>query len=103
MKRLAILPAELRNGLYVKPVALLEPEQLWCGRSEVWTSSHGRATRYHVMVDDGCAACRPHTTRWKSGSMIILETDSLIPIAEVEGHMACRAPGCFVYYRAFLS
>lgn len=53
------VPAELRDGCYVKPYALLEVEQLWAGRREVWTRSHGRATRYHVMVDRGVAACRP--------------------------------------------
>ena len=59
-------PAELRDGRYVKPFALLEVDQLWVGRREVWTASHGRATRYHVMVDGGFAACRPTLNTWRS-------------------------------------
>jgi hypothetical protein len=97
----ALQPADLRDGLYVKPFALLEVEQLWCGHREVWTTSHGRATRYHVMVNGGMAACRAkQQRRWQPYSLIVL--GALIPITKVPGHMCCLRNGCRQIYEAFL-
>jgi hypothetical protein len=97
-----MLPAELRDGRYVKPYVLLEVEQLWCGHREVWTASHGLATRYHVMVDGGLAACRakyPH--RWQPFGLIVL--GDLIPIAKVPAHMRCQRNGCRQVFDAYLT
>lgn len=102
-KRSALLPADLRDGLYTRPFALLEPEQYWCGRREVWTATHGRATRYHVMVDGGVAACRKNQTRWKNRSVILICEDTLIPIAQVPGHMLCLRSGCRQCFDAYLT
>lgn len=96
-----LMPAELKNGLYVKPFTLLEIEQLWCGHREVWTASHGRATRYHVMVDRGVAACRAKQKhRWQPYSLIVL--GALVPIAKVPAHMCCQRNGCRQIFDAFL-
>jgi hypothetical protein len=98
----SLKPAELKEGLYVKPFVLLEIEQLWAGRREVWTKSHGEATRYHVMVDGGVAACRAkQKRRWQPYSLILL--GSLIPIAKVPAHMCCQRNGCRQLFEAFLS
>lgn len=94
MSAARLSPAELHNGLYAKPYATLEVDQLWAGRREVWTASHGRATRYHVMVADGTAACRPNANSWRSQGVILLCTDTLIPIGEVPAYMACLRNGC---------
>jgi len=95
-------PAKLTNGLYEQPFALLEVEQLWCGRREVWTASHGYASRYHVMVDRGVAACRAkQDRRWQPFSLIVL--GGLIPIAEVPPRMCCQRNGCRQIYDAFLT
>lgn len=101
MIRPALLPAQLKDGCYVKPYALLEIEQLWCGHREVWTTSHGRATRYHVMVDGGVAACRSKQLRWRPYSLILL--GALIPIGKVPGHMCCQRNGCRQIFDAFLT
>ena len=98
-----LLPAELRGDRYARPFALLEVEQLWCGLREVWTSTHGRATRYHVMIDGGVAACRRSQTTWRNRSVIILCESTLVPIAEVPGHMACRRDGCRQIFEAYLA
>lgn len=100
-----LLPAELKDGRYVKPYVLLEIEQLWAGRREVWTSSHGRATRYHVMVDKGVAACRPFRNphRWTYYSGILICEDTLVPIAKVPAHMICCRNGCRQVFDAFLA
>lgn len=103
MKKSTILPAELRNGCYVRPFALLEIEQLWCGRREVWTASHGRATRYHVMIDGGVAACRKNQTRWANRSVILICENTLVSITKVPGHMCCLRNGCRQIFEAFLS
>ena len=97
-----LLPAELKDGIYVQPFALLEPEQLWCGHREVWTASHGRADRYHVMVDGGMAACRAKQRhRWQPHSLILL--GALIPIAEVPARMCCQRNGCRQLFDAWLT
>jgi len=97
-----LLPAKLKDGCYVKPYVLLEVEQLWCGHREVWTASHGLATRYHVMVDGGMAACRSkQPRRWQSYSLIVL--GALIPITAVPSHMCCQRNGCRQIYDAFLT
>lgn len=98
-----MVPAVLRDGLYVKPYALLEIEQLWCGRREVWTSTHGRASRYHVMVDGGVAACRPRQERWRNRSVILIAEDTLIPIADVPAHVCCLRNGCRQIFMAMVS
>ena len=101
-RRPDLLPAELKNGLYVKPFVLLEVEQLWCGHREVWTSTHGRATRYHVMVDHGMAACKAkQQKRWQPYSLIVL--GALIPITKVPSHMCCLRNGCRQIFEAFLA
>jgi hypothetical protein len=97
-----LLPAELKDGRYVRPCGDLEVEQLWCGRREVWTVSHGLATRYHVMVDGGMAACRSKQAhRWQPFSLIVL--GALIPIAEVLTNLCCQRNGCRQLYEAFLA
>lgn len=93
-------PAKLKDGCYVQPFAHLEPEQFWVGRREVWTSTHGRATRYHVMVDGGVAACRPKQTSWTNRSVILL--CDLIPIGDMPSHMACLRNGCRQWFSAAL-
>ena len=85
---------------YKKPVALLEPHELLVGRREVWTATHGRATRYHVMVDGGVAACRLKQTKWQNRSVIVL-TD-LIPIGDMPAHMACLRNGCKQFFEAYI-
>ncbi len=102
MKR-GLLPAEIENGVYMKPCASLEVEQLWAGRREVWTGTHGRATRYHVMVDDAAAACRPNTRRWGNRSVIVLAEESLIPITQVPANMCCTRNGCAQIFVAVIS
>lgn len=102
MRRIELQPAELKDGLYTRPFELLEVEQLWCGRREVWTATHGRATRYHVMVDGGVAACRKNQTTWRNRSVIVINEQSLIPIAEVPPHMCCLRDGCRQIYEAFI-
>lgn len=93
--------AELRDGLYVKPYASLEPEQLWAGRREVWTSTHGRAVRYHVMVDGGVAACRPDVNTRRAQGVILICEDTLIPIVDVPANMCCLRNGCRQIFAAF--
>lgn len=102
MSQVALRPAELRGGSYVQPFELLEVEQLWCGRREVWTSTHGRATRYHVMIDGGVAACRKNQTRWLNRSVILIDEHTLVPIGEVPTHMCCQRDGCRQIYEAFI-
>lgn len=102
MTRISLTPAELKDGLYVRPVALLETEQLWCGRREVWTSTHGRATRYHVMIDGGVAACRKQQTRWRNRSVILICEQTLIPIQDVPANLCCLRNGCRQFYEAML-
>lgn len=102
MKRPNLQPAELRNGFYTEPVAMLEPDQLWCGLREVWTTSHGRTYRYHVMVDRGVAACRAKQEhRWQPYSLIVL--CNLIPIAKVPSRLCCQRNGCRQLYEAYLA
>lgn len=64
------------------------------GTREVWTSSHGRATRYHVATANGAAACRPQVETWQNRSVIILVESSLIDVADVPSHMKCQRDGC---------
>jgi hypothetical protein len=101
VRRVVLKSAELRDGLYVKPFALLEVEQLWVGRREVWTSTHGRAARYHVMIDGGVAACRKKQN-WRNRSVILLNEDSLIPIVDVPAHMCCLRNGCRQIFEAMI-
>lgn len=94
--------AELRDGrFYVKPFAELEVDQLWCGHREVWTASHGRAARYHVMVDGGVAACKSQQYSRNPHRVIVL--GALIPIAKVPAHMCCQRNGCRQLYEAYLA
>ena len=95
-----IVPAEIKNERYVRPFSEIEPGEYWVGRREVWTASHGRACRYHVMVDHGVAACRPHIRRWSNLSVILL--CDLIPIGDMPSHMACLRNGCKQLFEAFL-
>jgi hypothetical protein len=95
-------PAELRDGLYVKPCAQLEIDQLWVGRREVWTSTHGRASRYHVMIDKGVAACRPNVNTWRSQGVILIGAGTLIPIGMVPTSLCCLRNGCRQIFEAFL-
>ena len=99
-----LLPTELKDGCYVKPHALLEIEQIWAGRSEVWTKSHVRATRYHIRIDRGVAACRPFRDgRWTYYNGILICEDILVPIGQVPSHMVCRRNGCRQIFDAFLT
>jgi hypothetical protein len=102
VKRIVLKSAELRDGRYVEPFALLDVDQLWVGRREVWTSTHGRATRYHVMIDGGVAACRKNQTRWRNRSVILINEDSLIPITSVPAHMCCLRNGCRQIFEAMI-
>lgn len=100
----SLQPAELRDGRYVKPYALLEIEQLWAGRREVWTKSHGRTTCYHIMADNSVAACRPFRDgRWCYYNGIIICEATLVPIGQVPSHMLCRRNGCRQIFDAFLT
>jgi hypothetical protein len=94
-------PADLRDDLYVRSFALLEPDEYWCGRREVWTATHGRARRYHVMVDDGVAACRSKLPTWHNRSVILLT--ALIPIGEVPQSLCCLRNGCRQCFDAYLA
>ena len=99
-----LLPTELKDGRYVKPYALLEVEQLWAGRREVWTKSHGRAARYHIMIDGGVAACRPFRDgRWTYYNGILICEDTLVPIGQVPSYMICLRNGCRQIFDAFLT
>jgi hypothetical protein len=100
-RRIHLKPAELRDGRYVKPFALLAVEQLWVGRREVWTATHGRASKYHVMVDGGVAGCRPNVNSWRSQGVILV--GALIPIGAVPANMCCLRNGCRQIFEAFLS
>ncbi len=84
-------PAELKRDRYVRPYAELAVGQLWCGMREVWTKTHGWASRYHVMADRGVAACRGQEG-WKHRSVIVL--CHLVPITKVPAHMRCQRNGC---------
>ena len=95
--------AELRDGRYVQPFALLETEQLWVGRREVWTASHGRATRYHVLVDGGLAACRPNQNTWRSHGCLVICADTLMPITKVPANMCCLRNGCRQIFLAMIA
>jgi hypothetical protein len=101
VKRIVLKSAELRDGLYVKPFELLEIEQLWVGRREVWTSTHGRATRYHVMIDGGVSACRKKQN-WRNRSVILINEESLIPITSVPAHMCCLRNRCRQIFEAMI-
>ena len=75
--------------------------ELWAGRREVWTRSHGRATRYHSMIDGVVAACRPFRDgRWTYYNNILICED--MPIGQVPSHMGCRRNGCRQVFDAFL-
>ena len=103
-RRRDLLPAELRDGSYVKPYAFLEIEQLWAGMREVWTKSHGQATRYHIMIDNSVAACRPFRDgRWSYYNGILICEHTLVPIGQVPGHMICRRNGCRQIFDSYLS
>ena len=93
-------PAELKGECYVKPYAELKVSQLWCGKREVWTRTHGWAGRYHVMVDGGVAACRSQEG-WQNRGVIVL--CHLVPIAKVPDHMRCQRDGCRQIFDKFLT
>lgn len=61
------------------------------GHREVWTRTHGRASRYHVEVD-GCAACAPNATLGGGNRRIVL--GDLIPAADVPTSLRCRRAAC---------
>jgi hypothetical protein len=98
-----LAPADLRDGHYVQPFAALKVEQLWCGRREVWTATHGWAGRYHVMIDGGVAACRSKQEGWRNRSVIVIGEDTLVQIDKVPPHMRCRRGGCRQIFDAFLT
>lgn len=83
---------------YQRPFALLEPNEYLAGLREVWTSTFGRAKRYHVLVEDGMAACRSNPYRG-----VILCENTIIPIGEVPGHMCCLRSGCRELFLAAIS
>ena len=95
-------PAELKDGRYLKPYTLLEIAPLWAGMREVWTKSHGRAARYHIMVDGAVAACRPFRDgSWNHYKGILICEYTLVPIGDVPSHMVCRRNGCRQIFDAF--
>jgi hypothetical protein len=61
------------------------------GFREVWTSTHGRAARYHIAID-GAAACATCPTL-KSGTRRIILGD-LINAEFVPLVMRCRRAAC---------
>lgn len=79
---------------YDRPFAEISPDDFLVGFREVWTSTHGRATRYHVMIDGGVAACRSKQQTWRNRSVIVLNEDTLMPIGEVPAYMLCKRAGC---------
>lgn len=79
---------------YVQPFAELEPHEWLAGTREVWTSTHGRAGRYHVMVDDGMAACRPAPYLHGKVNGVLLYEPSLAPLDEVASYMRCQRAAC---------
>jgi len=87
---------------YTQAFALLEQHEWMAGRREVWTSTHGRATRYHVMVDDGMAACRP-SPWFRGGNGILLCESTLIYVGDVPGHMCCQRNGCRQLFEAYIA
>jgi hypothetical protein len=96
--------AELKDGRYVRPFALLEIEQLWAGQCEDLTRSRRPTTCYHIMIDGGFAACRPvRPGRWVCYSAVLLGEKSLIPIGQVPVERICRRNGCLQIYEAYLS
>jgi hypothetical protein len=103
MKRPKLTPAALHDGRYGRPYATLEIDQLWCGRREVWTATHGHAGSYHVMVDGGVAACRPKQEGWGHRSVLLICGDTIVPIGQVPSHMCCRRNGCRQIFDAFLA
>ena len=98
--------AELKEGRYVKPYALLEIEQLWAGQCDDRTRSRRppATTRYHVMIDGGFAACRPFRPRhqWVCYNAVLIDEKSLIPIGQVPTQRICRRNGCLQVYEAYL-
>src|SRR5438876_130026 len=99
MTRVALLPADLKDGRYVMSFHALEIDQLWCGRREVWIPPHGRATRYHVMIDGGVAACRPKQLSWANRSVILL--GDLLPIGDVPNNLCCQRNGCRQLFESY--
>lgn len=93
-------PAELKDERYALSYSELNVRQLWCGKREVWTRTHGWASRYHVMVDGGVAACRSQEG-WRNRSVIVL--CHLVPIAKVLNHMRCQRNGCRQIFDKFLT
>jgi hypothetical protein len=99
------LPAELKDGRYVKPYVLLEIEQLWAGQCDDRTRSPRapKATTFHIMIDGGFAACRPFRPgRWVCYNAVLLGEKTLIPIGQVPTQQLCRRNGCLQVYEAYL-
>lgn len=87
--------------IYPKPMREMFVHELLVGHREVWTASHGRATRYHVVTDDGTALCR-NGAAYNRG-VIVLNEDTFVPIGVIEGHMLCRRGGCSAVAEEFLN
>ena len=104
--RRQVKAAELKDGRYIKPYALLEIAQLWAGQGEDRTRSRrpSATTRYHVMIDGGFAACRPFRPRhqWVCYNAVLLDEKSLISIGQVPTQQICRRNGCLQVYEAYL-
>jgi hypothetical protein len=63
---------------------------MMAGWREVWTATHGRARRYHVVANNGMAACRPNN-RLDGGGIPL---GRLTRAADVPVHMRCQRNGC---------
>jgi hypothetical protein len=46
------------------------------------------------MVDGGLAACRPNQNTWLSRSVIMICSNTLIPITQMPANMGCLRNGC---------
>jgi len=75
----------------VAPAADVVVSDVMAGHREVWTSTHGRASRYHVAVD-GCAACAPNASLAGGNRRIVL--GELIDADEVPAILRCKRVAC---------
>ncbi len=63
------------------------------GHREVWTSTHGRASRYHVALDgEPMAACSP--ARSLAGGTRRIVLGDLCEASEVPQILRCRRRAC---------
>lgn len=61
------------------------------GFREVWTSTHGRAARYHISID-GTAACAPNPTSGSGNRRMLL--GDILDAADVPPILRCRRRAC---------